>query len=105
MTPIDPAKAVPPTRRSATAPPYVDEDPNITLVEQGLELAEDETRDAVAEAYEEGARESADPAESMDDIDFTEAEDSSIPPELAAMHEDALPMAEEDDLDEDEEEE
>lgn len=90
MTPIDPAKSVPPTRRSATAPPYVDEDPNITLVEQGLELAEDETRDAVAEAYEEGARTSADPAESMDDIDFTEAEDSSIPPELAAMHEDSL---------------
>lgn len=104
MTPIDPAKAVPPTRRSATAPPYVDEDPNITLVEQGLELAEDETRDAVAEAYEEGARESADPAESMDDIDFIEAEESSIPPELAAMHEEPLSLGEEEGLDEDEEE-
>lgn len=103
MTPIDPAKSVPPTRRSATAPPYVDEDPNITLVEQGLEAAEDETRDAVADAYEAGARESADPSDSMDDIDFTEAEDVSIPPELAAMHEDSIPLDEEEDYEEEEE--
>ncbi|QJE95667.1 hypothetical protein [Luteolibacter luteus] len=97
MTPIDPVKPVPSTRSSSAAPPYVDEDPNITLVEQGLEVAEDETRDAVADAYEEGARSSDDPSESMDDIDFTEAEEPSVSPELAAMHEDSLP------LDEDEE--
>ena len=102
MTPIDPAKSIPPSRRSATAPPYVDEDPNEALVEQGLELAEDETRDAVADAYEAGARESEDPSESMDDIDFTEAEESSVPPELAAMHEESLSFDEEEE-DEDEE--
>jgi hypothetical protein len=104
MTPIDPVQAVPSSRRSATAPPYVDEDPNITLVEQGLEAAEDETRDAVADAYEEGARESEDPSGSMDDIDFTEAEEQSGAPELAAMHEDTLITDDGEGLDEEEEE-
>lgn len=99
MTPIDPVRSVPSDPRSPTAPPYVDEDPNITLVEQGLELAEDETRDAVAEAYEESARSSSDPAQSLDDVDFTEAEESSIPSELAAMHEDSLPLGQEEDED------
>ena len=94
MTPIDPAQAVPPTRRSPTAPPYVDEEPNIALVEQGLELAEDETRDAVAEAYEEGARQSEDSEEAMDDIDYVEAEDDETAPELAAMHVESIPEEE-----------
>lgn len=87
MTPIDPAQAIPPNRRSATAPPYVDEDPNLALVQQGLEVAEDEKRDAVADAYEASALESDDPSETMDDIDFLEGEEPSSSPELAAMHE------------------
>jgi hypothetical protein len=92
MTPIDPAQAVPPTRKSPTAPPYVDEEPNISLVEQGLELAEDETRDAVADAYEASARRSEDSSDSLDDIDYVEAEDDdTTPPELSAMHVETLP--------------
>ena len=74
MTPIDPTNTVPPAPRSSTAPPYVDEDPNIDLVQRGIDVAEDETRDAVADAYEAGARESGDSPEAMDDIDFTEGE-------------------------------
>lgn len=70
------------------APPYVDEDVNLELVQQGLDEAEDETRDAVADAYESNARLSDDPVESLDDIDFSEAEDISTTPELSAMHED-----------------
>jgi hypothetical protein len=70
------------------APPYVDDDVNIDLVQQGLDEAEDETRDAVADAYEASARLSDEPSESLDDIDFNEAEDSSTTPELSAMHED-----------------
>ena len=91
MTPIDPAQAVPSSRKSPTAPPYVDEEPNIALVEQGLELAEDETRDAVADAYEASARQSAEAADSLDDIDYVEAEDSEIAPELSAMHVETIP--------------
>jgi hypothetical protein len=91
MTPIDPAQAVPPTRKSPTAPPYVDEEPNISLVEQGMEVAEDETRDAVADAYEASARLNQDPGESLDDIDYVEAEEDETAPELAAMHVETIP--------------
>ncbi len=73
------------------APPYSDEDVNVDLVQQGLDEAEDETRDAVADAYEASARSSDDPAESLDDIDFTEAEGDSTTPELSAIHEDFAP--------------
>lgn len=88
MTPIDPKTPASADPRSPMAPPYVDENVNIDLVQQGLDEAEDETRDAVADAYEASARLSDDPLEALDDIDFTEAEDVSTTPELSAMHED-----------------
>ena len=91
MTPIDPVEVIPSTRKSSTAPPYVDEEPNISLVEQGMEAAEDETRDAVAEAYEASARLSDDPAAALNDIDYMEAEEASTSPELAAMHVETIP--------------
>lgn len=94
MTPIDPAQAVPPTRKSPTAPPYVDEEPNISLVEQGLEAAEDETRDAVADAYEASARMNTESDDSLDDIDYVEAEQDETPPELSAMHVETIPEEE-----------
>ena len=73
------------------APPYVDDDMNIELVQQGLDVAENETRDAVADSYEASARLSDDPLASLDDIDYLEGEDESTLPELAAMHEDLIP--------------
>ena len=79
------------------APPYADEDVNVDLVQQGLDEAEDETRDAVADAYEASARLSDEPIESLDDIDFTEAEGVSTSPELSAMHEDFSADDEQDD--------
>lgn len=91
MTPIDPVTPVSTTRRSATAPPYIDEDPNLTMVEQGLEAAENETRDAVAEAYESSALRSEESGETLDDIDFGEAAEDEASPELAAMHEEWIP--------------
>lgn len=78
------------------APPYVDEDPDMEMVEQGLETAENETRDAVADAYEASARLSDEPQESLDDIDFTEGEEASTTPELAAMHVETIPTDDED---------
>jgi hypothetical protein len=88
MTPIDPKTPASASPRSPMAPPYVDEDVNIKMVQLGLDEAEDETRDAMADAYEASARVSDDPSESLDDIDFTEAEDDSSTPELSAIHED-----------------
>ena len=77
------------------APPYVDEDANEAMVEQGLEAAEDEVRDSVADSYEEGARGAADPQEMMDDIDYGEAEEDETTPELQAIHGELLPEEEE----------
>jgi hypothetical protein len=47
------------------------------MVQLGLDEAEDETREAVADAYQASALESAEPEESLNDIDFTESEDDS----------------------------
>ena len=77
------------------APPYVDEDANEAMVEQGLEVAEDELRDVVADSYEEGAREAADPQQMMDDIDYGEAEEDEGAPEIEAMHDELVPEEEE----------
>jgi len=94
MTPIDPATPAKPDPRSPMAPPYVDEDANEAMVEQGLEAAEDEVRDSVADSYEEGARDAADPQEMMDDIDYAEAEEEEGTPEIDAIH--GEPVLEED---------
>ena len=69
------------------APPFVDEDTEGALVEQGLSVAEDERRRAVADAYEATARISDDPSESLDDIDYEDDEPDPRGPEVAAMHE------------------
>lgn len=90
MTPLDLVTPVSPNRRSATAPPYIDEDPNLAMVEQGLEAAENETRDAVADLYESSALRSEEPGEALDDIDFGEAGEAQASSELAAMHEEGL---------------
>lgn len=81
------------------APPYVDEDPNEEMVEQGLEIAENETRDAVLSDYEADALQSEDPSEALDDIDYESSEGAAISPEVAAMHEESVPEDEDDDLD------
>lgn len=96
MSPIDPATPASPNPRPPAAPPYVDEEPNLTMVRQGLDEAEDETREAMADVYQQRARRSEDPEEALDDIDFIEGEGESTPPELAAMHEEYLPEERED---------
>ena len=95
MTPIDPAQPAKPASRSAMAPPYMDEDANEAMVEQGLEAAEDEVRDAVADSYEDGARNAAEPQEMMDDIDYNEAEDDESTPEIEAIHGETVPEEDE----------
>jgi hypothetical protein len=87
MPPIDPVTLASASPLSATAPPYVNEEPNIAMVQQGLDLAEDDVREAVTDAYEEGALLSEDPEETLDDIDYDEGEEESGPPELTAIHE------------------
>lgn len=85
MSPIDPAQSASPNPRPPMAPPYVDEDPNQTLVEQGLQVAEDERRDAVTDVYEKAAREEEDPEESLNDIDYSLGDEIENGPEVAAL--------------------
>jgi hypothetical protein len=92
MTPQDPRRPLD-SLRSPMAPPYVDEDVEMTMVEQGLSVAEDEIRDAVADAYEERAKQSDDPEEALDDVDYDDEvlDDDPRGPEVAAIREEFIP--------------
>jgi len=91
MNPADTEKQSHDNPRSSMAPPYVDEDLEAALVKQGLAAAEDETRDAVADAYESSARRSDEVEETLGDIDYESGEDTEVSPEMAAMHEEFIP--------------
>ena len=90
MNPKNPSRGAP-SPLPAAGPPYVNEEPNLEMVRQGLDEAEDETREAMADVYEQRARRSDESEDSLNDIDFTEGEDESTSPELAAMHEESIP--------------
>ncbi len=102
MTPIDPVIPASADPRSPMAPPYVDEDPNLALVEEGLAEADNETREAMADSYETSALESDEPEEELDDIDFSMSEDASSTPEIAAIHEDLSSLDEDEEQGEEE---
>lgn len=71
--------------RSSMAPPYADDDNNIALVQLGLDEAENETREAVTDRYEELAQLSDESSDILDDIDFAADEGDEVAPEIAAM--------------------
>lgn len=79
------------------APPYVDENPNLDLVEAGLDEADSEIREAVADAYEASARLSSNPEDDLDDVDYTMGEGDPVSPEVAAIHEEFIPLLDEED--------
>ena len=88
MSPIDPASTVPASDRSPMDNPFDEDDPNLALVEQGLEVADDEIRDAVTDAYEEDAVEDEEAEDTLDDIEYAaDEDDSDRAPEVDAMHE------------------
>ena len=91
MTPIDPVQTDQNEQRKSMAPPYVDENPNRALVEQGMDTAENEKRDAVIDIYETRALTSEDPSRALDDIEYGSNEGAAIPAEVAAMHEKKIP--------------
>ena len=100
MKPTDPREPAAADPRTRMAPPYVDEDPEAALVQQGLDEAENETRGAVADSYEASALQSDDVSEELDDIDYGANDDDAVAPEIAAMHQEFIPL--DDDEDEDE---
>lgn len=56
-------------------------------VQDGMDAAEDDTRDAITDAYEAAALQSEDPEEELDAIDYTETGTESGSPELDALRE------------------
>lgn len=91
MTPIDPLQSNHHNQRESMAPPYVDENPIRELVQQGMDIAENEKRDAVIDIYETRARASDDPSRALDDIEYGSNEGPAVPAEVAAMHEKQMP--------------
>ncbi|RYG95535.1 MAG: hypothetical protein EON58_13960 [Alphaproteobacteria bacterium] len=90
MTPIDPVQTTSKDPRNSQAPPYVDENPNLALVQQGVDEAENEIREAVADDYEASARLSDEADEELDDIDFSSTDDQVDAPEVTAIHEESV---------------
>ena len=86
MTPTDPVNLASEDPRPPMAPPYVDENPSLDSVKEGMDLAEDEKRELVADEYESLAREGEDVAETLDDIDRTLEDGNDEAPEVDAMH-------------------
>lgn len=92
MMPLDPVQPASSVNQHPMAPPYVDDNPNMELVEKGLRIAENEKRDAVTASYEEAALSSENPQDALDDIEYPNADaTTSTPAELSAMKEDVPP--------------
>ncbi len=68
------------------APPYVDENPTLESVRNGMRVAENEKREVVADSYQESAMQGEEPEEALDDIDRTLADGSGEAAELEALH-------------------
>ena len=86
MCPIDPVESSEASPKSPMAPPYVDDNLGLEAVQDGLDAAEDDRRDAVTSAYEDEAMESDDPEEALDDISYPADDDAELSPEVRAMH-------------------
>jgi len=86
MTPIDPKETASPEPQPPMSPPYSDENPNRASVEDGLEVAENETREAVADAYEATARREGNEEELLDSQDLTDEPPVAGAPETSAIH-------------------
>lgn len=91
MTPIDKHQPVPPRDRKAKLPDPGDDRLNQDLVEDGLNEAENELRQAVEREEEDRALESPNAEENLDDVRHPGASpDAGRPAELDAIeHRDA----------------
>ena len=88
MMPLDPVQPASTENQNPMAPPYVNEDPDMEMLEKGLQVAENEKRDAVIDSYEDAALSSDDPQAELDDINYPKSDAASGNPELSAIKED-----------------
>lgn len=85
MTPIDPKETASSDPKPPMAPPYVDENPNRASVEDGLEVAENESRETVADAYEATAKEDGNEQELLESQEMTDDPPAKGAPEISAI--------------------
>jgi hypothetical protein len=88
MSPLDPKETSSADPKPPMAPPFHDENPNQDAVEQGMSVAEDETREAVTNAYEATAQEEQRDADILEDPSPDETEADGIPTENEAIRRD-----------------
>lgn len=62
------------------APQWVDENPNIDGVEEGLNVAENEKRELAEQQVQQAARRSDEPEEALDDAAFSASENAPVSP-------------------------
>jgi hypothetical protein len=85
MTPIDPKETAPSDSKPPMGPPYAEENPNRASVEDGLEVAENESREAVADAYEATAKEEGNEEELLESQELTDEPPVKEAPETSAI--------------------
>ena len=85
MTPIDPKETVPSEQKPPMGPPYANENPNRASVEEGLEVAENESRETVTDAYEATAKEDGNEEELLDSQELTDESPVTGAPETSAI--------------------
>ena len=54
----------------------------------------------MADTYEANAAQSDESGEELDDIDYSAGDGGSVPPEISAMHEEYIPLADDDETEE-----
>lgn len=90
MFPLDPVQPAAQSPKASMAPPYVNEDPSLEGVQQGLEMADEEIRDAVVDEYENHAIAAGAREEVLDDISYPRDNSVEGPPEINAIREGEL---------------
>ncbi len=85
--PLDPVEPARDLLSPDNDPPFINESPNIDLVEEGLDVAEDERREAAEEKFVEEELDDDEIQQTLDE-DFDDDETSGYPsaPELSAIH-------------------
>jgi len=89
MNSNDPNQPLPDEDPGTLGTPYEDENPNVESVDDGLDVAEDEQRSAVADAYREGAARDGDDPDDIDTSDFGSDAPSPERPDLHSADEES----------------
>jgi hypothetical protein len=100
MSAHEPEDRINPSHPPPFSPELTDENEDISEVVAGMEAAENEIRDLVAQGYEEQALDSDQVEDELADIDYTLGDSASDAPEVNAIHEQFIQEIADEDEDE-----